>query len=220
MNLRALCFAARLQQEVAHEKANLICCRITVDSCEKSCTHMNGHGPSTPCFFIPDLWSLVFLHPWLEIGRWKYRIGGIFYGSTPPPRESRFTVKSPKWPPGGNTQPIEKDRAIYNPIWRHFSRNPAFLFKDDGCLAFTYKTVWIWVSVSPGFSAHRIQVISKWNLWWNWNGNATESHQEIVAFPKTPGKLTWNLKISPCKWRNIYKPPIFGCHVSFRGCSK
>ena len=31
--------------------------------------------------------------------------------------------------------------------------------------------------------------------------------------------LTWNLKIQPWKRRNIYKPPIFGFHVSFWGCS-
>ena len=32
-----------------------------------------------------------------------------------------------------------------------------------------------------------------------------------------PRKLTWNLKIWPWKRRNIYKPPIFGFHVSFQG---
>jgi len=34
-----------------------------------------------------------------------------------------------------------------------------------------------------------------------------------------PRKLTWNLKISTWKRRNIYKPPLFGFHVSFRGCN-
>ena len=34
-----------------------------------------------------------------------------------------------------------------------------------------------------------------------------------------PRKLTWNLKISTWKRRNIDKPPLFGFHVSFRGCT-
>ena len=34
-----------------------------------------------------------------------------------------------------------------------------------------------------------------------------------------PWKLTWNLKISLWKRRNIDKPPIFGFHVSFWGCT-
>ena len=33
-----------------------------------------------------------------------------------------------------------------------------------------------------------------------------------------PRQLTWNLKIPPWKRRNIYKPPILGFHVNFRGC--
>ena len=33
-----------------------------------------------------------------------------------------------------------------------------------------------------------------------------------------PPKLTCNLKIPPCNRINIYKPQIFGFHVSFRGC--
>ncbi len=32
------------------------------------------------------------------------------------------------------------------------------------------------------------------------------------------GLLTWNQKTPPWKRRNIYKPPVFGFHVSFRGC--
>ena len=34
-----------------------------------------------------------------------------------------------------------------------------------------------------------------------------------------PRKQTWNLKTPPWKRRNIYKPPIFGFHVCFRGCT-
>ena len=33
-----------------------------------------------------------------------------------------------------------------------------------------------------------------------------------------PWKLTWNLNIPPWKRRNIYKWPVLGFHVSFRGC--
>ena len=39
-----------------------------------------------------------------------------------------------------------------------------------------------------------------------------------VFVVKGPRKLTWNLKRTPWKRRNIYKPPIFGFHVSFQGC--
>ncbi len=40
----------------------------------------------------------------------------------------------------------------------------------------------------------------------------------LSNFRVHPRKLTWNLKIHPWKRRNIYKPPIFGFHVGFRGC--
>ena len=32
-------------------------------------------------------------------------------------------------------------------------------------------------------------------------------------------KQTWNLEIPPWKRRNIYKPPSFGFHVCFGGCT-
>ena len=34
-----------------------------------------------------------------------------------------------------------------------------------------------------------------------------------------PPKLTWNPILPLWKRRNIYKPPIFAFHVSFRGCT-
>ena len=45
---------------------------------------------------------------------------------------------------------------------------------------------------------------------WHWG-----IYLNIMVLPR---KLTWNLKIPPWKRRNIYKPPILGFHVSFRGC--
>ena len=44
----------------------------------------------------------------------------------------------------------------------------------------------------------------------------TAIHNVIRVHPR---KLTWNLKISTWKRRNIDKPPLFGFHVSFRGCT-
>ena len=38
------------------------------------------------------------------------------------------------------------------------------------------------------------------------------------AMVHSPAKLTWKLKKAPWKKRNIYKPSIFGFHVSFGSC--
>ncbi len=46
------------------------------------------------------------------------------------------------------------------------------------------------------------------------------SFREGKSIFYTPGKLTWNLKMPPKGKgkRFIYKPPVLGFHVNFRGC--
>ncbi len=46
-------------------------------------------------------------------------------------------------------------------------------------------------------------------------GEKCASNNKIIH----PCKQTWNLKIPPWKRKHIYKPPIFGFHVCFRGCN-
>ena len=58
----------------------------------------------------------------------------------------------------------------------------------------------------PDFQA-AAHVITTWE---------TMIHNVIRVHPR---KLTWNLKISTWKRRNIDKPPLFQFHVSFRGCT-
>ena len=40
----------------------------------------------------------------------------------------------------------------------------------------------------------------------------------FVQFVLPPGKLTWNLRITLVKRKNIFQTFIFGFHVKFRGC--
>lgn len=46
------------------------------------------------------------------------------------------------------------------------------------------------------------------------------SNGALIKYEYTPGKLTWNLKITPnYKGKIIFQPSIFGFHVNFPGCN-
>ena len=139
--------------------------------------------------------------------------------------------------------PIDLETLILNVwVWRMVPVETRWISE---CLLKQEEIFWPWSGRQPVtysilmqhlWTSENLKPIIETLSWWKvWRTNSPKNHPKkkklthpLIPDPpkkKTtlflnihPRKLTWNLKISTWKRRNIYKPPIFGFHVSFRGC--
>ena len=92
--------------------------------------------------------------------------------------------------------------------WTGFSQFlPLFLV----ILCFHFFCGPIWTQVPEQCEGLKSRFL-KFSYLWSWMLKSWANKNTVH-----PRKLTCNLKITPWKRRNIYKPPIFGFHVGFRG---